>query len=90
MGLIALVRGTLLIHGEHDKITATQADLVVEDDRILEVGSCLTFPPGCRIIDCTDKIISPGLISTHNHLWEVPLKGLWEELKAVPYFATSK
>lgn len=90
MGLIALVGGTLLIHGEHDRITATRTDLVIGDDRILDIGVSLTFPPGCKIVDCTDKIISPGLISTHNHLWEVPLKGICEELKAVPYFATSK
>jgi cytosine/adenosine deaminase-related metal-dependent hydrolase len=28
-----------------------------------------------KVIDCKDKIISPGFISTHNHIWQTQLKG---------------
>lgn len=42
------------------------------------------------MIDCTDKIVSPGLVDTHRHMWETALKGLCEDLTCVSYFAQSK
>ena len=46
--------------------------LVVEDDRIIHVGS--TYPePVDRYVDVPDRIVTPGFINTHAHLDESPI-----------------
>ena len=48
------------------------ADVVIEDGRIVEVGSGLDGDDG---IDCAGKALLPGLFDCHVHL-AVPLRGL--------------
>ncbi|MDH3606753.1 MAG: amidohydrolase family protein [Acidimicrobiia bacterium] len=43
----------------------TESDLVIEDDRIVEIGSSLD---GDEAVDCTDKYLFPGLFDCHVHL----------------------
>ena len=44
------------------------ADILIEKDRIKEIGSIPNFKG--RTIDCTDKIVMPGLVDMHVHLRE--------------------
>src|SRR5205085_184677 len=43
------------------------ADLLVRDDVVEGVGS---YPSADRVLDCTGKIVCPGLIDMHVHLRE--------------------
>lgn len=45
--------------------------LMIQGDRIIEIGKDLIPPVGTRIIDCTGQSILPGLIDMHGHLWGV-------------------
>ncbi|OQD82018.1 hypothetical protein PENANT_c024G01297 [Penicillium antarcticum] len=49
--------------------------LLITDNTISQIERDLIPPAGAKIIDCTDKIISPGFIDTHHHLWQTQLKG---------------
>jgi len=40
-----------------------------------------------RTIDCTGKVIFPGLINTHNHLFQTLLKGLGDDRVLSDWFA---
>jgi 5-methylthioadenosine/S-adenosylhomocysteine deaminase len=58
-----------------------KADLLIEDARIEKI-----FPEGKAhtrdrddVVDCTGKIIIPGLISAHTHLTGMFQRGLWDE-----------
>lgn len=51
-------------------------DLIVEGDRILEVGTGLQAPAGAEIVDATDRIILPGFVDTHRHMWQGVLRGI--------------
>jgi imidazolonepropionase-like amidohydrolase len=42
-----------------------EADVVIEDDRIVEVGPELD---GDRSVDCTGQTVLPGLFDTHTHV----------------------
>ncbi|SMC97701.1 amidohydrolase [Sporomusa malonica] len=42
--------------------------ILVRNNKIWAVGRNPDIPPGCRVIDVTGKIITPGLIDAHTHL----------------------
>ncbi len=44
------------------------AMVVVEGDRIREVGRSLSIPPGASVIELGDATLLPGLIDLHTHL----------------------
>ena len=45
------------------------ADVLVEDGRIAGLGPCLPAP-GAQVIDCTGRLVLPGLIDTHAHVYQ--------------------
>ncbi|MGE5653106.1 MAG: amidohydrolase [Bacillota bacterium] len=61
-----------------DKImTITQGTIsgvvLVEDGKIVAVGSNVAIPAGAEVIDATGKYVHPGFIDAHCHV------GMWEE-----------
>ncbi|CAG8243248.1 unnamed protein product [Penicillium olsonii] len=79
--------GTVLIHGEKDRVSSQVADVLIEGDRISKIDASIPVPAGCQVIDCTDKIISPGFVDTHRHVWQSPLKGFFGDTALFPYLA---
>jgi imidazolonepropionase-like amidohydrolase len=47
-------------------------ELLVEGDRIVEVGSSVKHPAGAEVIDLGDRTLLPGLIDVHIHLFLHP------------------
>jgi dihydroorotase len=47
----------------------TVCDVLIRDGVIVEVGEGLTMPKG-EEVDCTGKVILPGLVDVHTHLRE--------------------
>ncbi len=43
------------------------ADLLVRDGTIAEIGANLSAPAGAMVIDATGKQVTPGLIDAHSH-----------------------
>jgi imidazolonepropionase-like amidohydrolase len=48
------------------------AEILVQGERIAEVGSAVTHPAGAEIIDLGDRTLLPGLIDAHVHLFLHP------------------
>lgn len=48
------------------------AEILVEGDHILEVGSSVKHPEGAEVIDLGDRTLLPGLIDAHIHLFLHP------------------
>ena len=57
-----LLRNGLLFDGTSDEVAVS--DVVLEGDRIVEVGSGLD---GDEAIDCSGKLVTPGLFDCHVH-----------------------
>src|SRR6202142_344543 len=53
---------------ETGKITAP-GEILVQGERIAEVGSTVSHPSGAEIIDLGDRTLMPGLIDVHVHLF---------------------
>jgi 5-methylthioadenosine/S-adenosylhomocysteine deaminase len=51
-----------------------QADVSIEHDRIGAVGRDLPTD-GARVLDGRGKIVMPGFVDVHNHLWQTLIRG---------------
>jgi len=50
----------------------TPGEVLVEGERIAEVGSAVKHPAGAEVIDLGDRTLLPGLIDVHVHLFLHP------------------
>jgi imidazolonepropionase-like amidohydrolase len=50
----------------------TPGEILVQDDRIVEVGSLVKHPAGAEVLDLGDTTLMPGLIDVHVHLFLHP------------------
>lgn len=75
MPSILLKGGTTLVHDAQDYVHPVGEDLLAEGQFIKRIGKDIQPPPGAKVVDCRNKIISPGFINTHLHTWETQLRG---------------
>ena len=61
-----LIRGAHVFDGTGAELS--KADLLLENGKITALGEHLEAPQGARIIDGTDKWVTPGIIDVHSHL----------------------
>ncbi|MFI5612611.1 amidohydrolase family protein [Amycolatopsis sp. NPDC051903] len=53
-----------------------RGDVLIGDDRILDVAPELAESGVDEVVDAADAIVLPGLVDCHNHLWQAPVRGL--------------
>ncbi|KAH0832648.1 amidohydrolase family protein [Fonsecaea pedrosoi] len=87
---ILLRGGTILTHGDKDHVVPLwDTDLLVRNGVITDIGKNISPPSSdTEVIDCKGKIISPGFVDTHHHLWQTQLKGRHAEQGLVSYMYT--
>jgi len=56
------------------------ADVLVEDERIVAVGPALAPGPVDELIDGHERLVMPGLVNAHLHSWEALLRGRYDNL----------
>ena len=66
--------------------------LAVKGNRIVEIGPtevmASKFGNARKRIDAAGKIVFPGLINTHNHLFQTLLKGLGDDMALADWLVT--
>lgn len=76
---ILLKNGLVLLHSGDIHLPAVQprlkTDILIRGSIIAEIGDDIAPEDGTLVIDCSGKIVCPGFISTHSHLWQSQLKG---------------
>lgn len=88
---ILLRHGTILQHDSSENIVVLQdTDLFIERDRIKRIGKNLATSSATLVLDCTNKIISPGFIDAHHHVWQTQLKGRHGNETLLDYIPTGK
>ncbi|HBY0021417.1 MULTISPECIES: amidohydrolase family protein [Klebsiella pneumoniae complex] len=66
-----------------------QASLVIEGNRISAIGTREALQqryPEAEIINCRERIIMPGMVNTHTHLFQTLLKGLGDDMVLKKWF----
>ncbi|EHY53556.1 hypothetical protein HRR83_003763 [Exophiala dermatitidis] len=85
---ILLRGGTVLQYDANDQAHVLKnTDLLVQNGLIAKIGKGLTTPPETKIIDCQGKLISPGFVDTHHHVWQTQLKGRHSDDTLLDYTA---
>ncbi|HEU5472202.1 MAG TPA: amidohydrolase family protein [Actinophytocola sp.] len=70
-----VIRGGDVIDTEPEPVVHRGADVLIDNGRIAAVGPNLPAD-GAEVLDATDRIVLPGFVDTHRHLWQTPLRGL--------------
>ncbi|GIF46848.1 cytosine/adenosine deaminase-related metal-dependent hydrolase [Asanoa ferruginea] len=81
-----LFRNGLVLTMDNHHTVLRDADVLVVDDKIAEIGAGLTAPEGTVEIDATGGIIMPGMIDTHRHLWQTAMRGYGADWTLTQYF----
>lgn len=79
-----LIKNTCLVTVNEARDIDYEYAIYIENDKIADIGPTKEmedkYTTNTRVIDGTDKIVFPGLINTHNHLFQVLLKGLGDDM----------
>ncbi|MFV0440546.1 MAG: 8-oxoguanine deaminase [Lachnospirales bacterium] len=67
-----------------DKILRN-VDVLIEDNVVKEIGENLGDKGADTVIDCTDKVVMPGFVNTHHHLYQTMFRGI-DEVQEMPLF----
>jgi cytosine/adenosine deaminase-related metal-dependent hydrolase len=83
---ILLQGGTVLVHQDDDRVEAIQADILISGSIITRVERNISISEAAEVIDCQNKVISPGFIDTHHHVWQTQLKGRHADETLLEFF----
>src|SRR5262249_26378830 len=67
-----LIRGGHVLTGDPELGDLSGGDVLIEDDRIAEVGRDLSAD--AEVIDATGCIVIPGFVDSHRHTWETAIR----------------
>jgi cytosine/adenosine deaminase-related metal-dependent hydrolase len=73
MATRTLIRGGMVLSADPGIGDLPRGDVLIEDTRIAAVGPDLPAADA-RVVDASRRIVMPGLIDTHRHLWQSSLR----------------
>ena len=68
-----LIKGATVLTQDEQLGELPRADILVDGDRIAEVGPNLSAD-GARVMDAAGDIVVPGFVDTHRHTWETSIR----------------
>lgn len=82
--------GTILTFDETTQSVKVlrNASLLVKDDKVAAIGENVDAPSNAETIDCTEKVLSPGFINTHSHMWQTAMRTLAPNTTLAEYFTS--
>lgn len=69
-----------------DKLGDLQdADVLIRDGVIVAVGPGLTADAAAEVIECRGRLVIPGLVDTHRHVWQGAIGALTPQMTGAGY-----
>jgi cytosine/adenosine deaminase-related metal-dependent hydrolase len=85
-GRPVVFRNGLVLTMDDAHTVHAEADVLVVDDLIADVGQNLEVPEGTSEIDARGGIVMPGMIDTHRHMWQTAMRGYGADWTLTQYF----
>ena len=84
-----LVTGGAVVTVDDRRRVIDPGAVAITGDRIVDVGAAIDLAgyQATRVIDATGKAVLPGLVDTHQHLFQYLLRGLGEGLELWPWLS---
>jgi len=86
MGERILIQGGYVLTQDPKLGELVGADVLIDGDRIAEVGHGVSAADA-QVIDATGDIVIPGFIDTHRHTWETSIRTCAPDYTLGAYFA---
>jgi 5-methylthioadenosine/S-adenosylhomocysteine deaminase len=85
---LLLIKG-IVITVDDDRRVYDPGTVAIRGDKILAVGPAneMDHFQADRVIDCKGKLVTPGFVDCHNHLFESMLRGVGEGMELYPWLA---
>jgi cytosine/adenosine deaminase-related metal-dependent hydrolase len=80
-----LIRGGIVLTMDDSLGELPEADVLIEGDRIVDVGPRLDAADA-NVIDAAGDIVIPGFIDTHRHTWETSIRTCAPDYSLGTYF----
>lgn len=81
-----LLRGATVVTCDDELGDFVRADVLIEGGTIAALGPDLAVSDA-RVLDLADRIVMPGLVDTHRHTWQTPLRGLGADWTVMDYLS---
>jgi cytosine/adenosine deaminase-related metal-dependent hydrolase len=83
--------GTVLTFDDATKAVKVlrRASILIRGDRIADIvenGDNLSIPDGAEVIDMLGRIVSPGFVNTHVHMWQSVYRTMGPNVVLARYF----
>lgn len=78
-----LLSNALIVTQDENRSILPNSSIVIKGNRIIAIGPSMEIDPqysASKTVDLRGKIVFPGLINTHDHLFQVATKGLGEDM----------
>ena len=79
-----LIRNARIVTMNDKREVLEEAAMAVADGRIVELGDSkeleARYKDAARILDAAGKVVFPGFINNHNHLFQTLIKGLGDDM----------
>src|SRR2546421_6267393 len=81
-----LIRGGIVLTQDEQLGEIPNGDILIEDDRIVDVGKGLSASDA-EVIDAAGDIVIPGFVDTHRHTWETSIRTSAPDYTLGAYFS---
>ncbi|CAL9508937.1 5'-deoxyadenosine deaminase [Streptomyces sp. enrichment culture] len=79
-----LLRGAQVITMTPDRPDAEHADVLVDGDRIADIGENIEAPDA-EVVDFSGRVITPGLVNAQLHTWQTALRSAGADWTLMEY-----
>ncbi len=90
--LDVLIKNAIVVTVNKGREVIFDGAIAIEKDKIVDIGKSKDivnkYEGAKKLIDAEGKIIFPGFINTHNHLFQTLLKGLGDDMVLKDWLAT--
>ena len=81
-----LIKGGYVVTVDPAVSDLPEGDVLVTDDVITAVGTGLqTATPGAEVIDARGRLVIPGLVDTHRHVWQGAIGAFTPQITGAGY-----